>query len=155
MRKVRQLAVVAGFSLLSSVTGCATMFNPGPDVVRINSVPSGARVCIDDAVVGETPLTTNVGRKAGSISLDLPGYQSKKFKVDRHLNGWFLGDVALLSPLGVVVDVLSGNMMEAPKEINVNLAPAGQASANPSWTSRMAAVQSKFDTWMQSHKARS
>lgn len=113
MLKVATL-IVLGTLLLS---GCATMFNPGPTNFTATSEPSGATVQVvslrtNESFVQTTPATFTLELASDyRLTFELAGYRSEEVVVRRTVNGWFFGSI-LLGVLPAVVDFATGSMWE-------------------------------------------
>ena len=97
-------------ALLLPLAACATLFQGGPDQVTIRSRPPGAQVYLDDAPVGETPVTVTVRRNAeGQMRVVLEGYQERVLNLPTVSNGtvW----LNFFSPyfVGFIVDAFTGS----------------------------------------------
>jgi hypothetical protein len=107
--------------------GCATLFAGGPDHVPISTNPPGATVFIDNIPVGQTPLMVALDRQhsSGSIRIELPGFQPVMLLRSKSINGWFWVSICLGGIVGIVVDLVTGNVQafdDAP--IAIGLTPA-------------------------------
>ena len=119
-----------GFPLsLAAITlsGCASIMNPGPDKVAFKSDPPGATIYLDGKKVGQAPAIVAVARKTASVKMSLSGYEEATVPIERATNGWIYGDIGLIfiSPLGgvigIVIDTSSGNDKVADKEMTVSM----------------------------------
>jgi hypothetical protein len=119
---------------LLTFTGCASVFNSGPEQIQIDSTPNGARVTIYDergeiAAQGRTQLKTQL--KAGGkferhsyrVKIEKLGYAPKELLIRNELSGWYWGNFIYSGPLGaLVVDPLTGNMWKLdPVKLDVTL----------------------------------
>lgn len=101
--------ILAGVTLF--LAGCATIVASGPDLVPVNSTPSGATVYLDDVPVGVTPTTLTLKRSSeGQIRIELPGYQPVYVSQGKVFNGWFVGNIVLGGLIGIIVDVATSNV---------------------------------------------
>ena len=104
---------VLAISLLLS--GCATMFNPGPTNFTATSTPSGATVEVFALRTNETfsrvtPATFTLGKGSDyRLTFELEGFRSEEIVVRRDVNGWFFASV-LLGLLPAVVDFATDSM---------------------------------------------
>jgi hypothetical protein len=120
--KVLSVVMVAG------LTGCATLFSGGPDKIPVQSNPPGASVYVDEMLVGQTPTTVTLkrGQGSGTIKIAAPGYAPVVVQRDKKIQGWFWVNVILFSPVGIVVDLVTGNVKRYDRSpISVGLVPAG------------------------------
>ncbi|MGB0581027.1 MAG: hypothetical protein ACPGVU_15115 [Limisphaerales bacterium] len=116
------------------LSGCATVFDGGPDNIRIDSDPNGARVTIYDEygdVVASGHTMFKVALKAGGnyrnrsyrVKVEKLGFEPKEFLIEGKANGWWWGNLLYGGPLGaVVVDPITGDMWKLdPAEVEVKL----------------------------------
>ncbi|HEY0476278.1 MAG TPA: PEGA domain-containing protein [Kofleriaceae bacterium] len=84
----------------------------GPDRIPVTTNPPGATVFVDNMPVGQTPtmITLDRGRNSGIIRIELPGFAPVMIARDKTINGWFWVNIVLLSPLGVIIDLVTGNV---------------------------------------------
>lgn len=114
-------------------TGCASVFNGGPENIRISSTPNGARVSIFDeygeaVAFGRTqfkvPLKAgkNFHRKSYRVKVEKLGYQPHEFIIYNKVSGWYWGNLMYGGPLGAMIDPITGNMWKLdPAEVDVTL----------------------------------
>ncbi|HIE65979.1 MAG: hypothetical protein ABGX83_06010 [Nitrospira sp.] len=123
MKKI--IAFFMGFFLL---TGCATIFSDGKDVITFDSNVDKTKVFFDNSLMGETPLTLSVDRKLQKIQLRFSkeGYQSQEMRLAHKFNlnaGVILditGTATSLTP--GAIDVLSGNLIKySPTEYHIEM----------------------------------
>ena len=94
------------------LSGCATIFTGSSDNVTFKSVPEGAKVEINGATVGRTPITIPLKRSlsAPQVQLKLDGYDTKYIMVQNSFNTIAILDV-LFWP-GFIVDAATGSLMK-------------------------------------------
>lgn len=114
------LALLGGMWLL---TGCASIVNGTTQRVGISSMPTGAIVSVDGAVVGNTPMFVDLKRKEEHIvTIELPGFQKAQLTVTQNISGWVLGNLAFGGLLGLGIDYLSGGIyVLTPEQLNAEL----------------------------------
>lgn len=129
-RLVKLLILTVAISLL---TGCASVFNSGPENISINSTPNGARVSIFDeygelVASGRTQFKValkagkNFKRKSYRVKVEKLGYEPHEFIIYNKVSGWYWGNVLYGGPLGAVIDPITGNMWKLdPAEVDVKL----------------------------------
>lgn len=120
------LAVGAGIG-----SGCATIVHLGSNEgLMIKSEPAGAKVVIDGADRGVTPLEVEVERKKShTVVLSMDGYKETTQKVESGLSWWLAGNAVFGGVIGLVVDVLSGGGYTIePSAINLKLENAAVAT---------------------------
>src|SRR5437016_2871537 len=96
--------------MLVCASGCASMMAGGPDHVPIATNPPGARVFVDDVYAGTTPGIVTLDREhsSGRIVVAAPGYYPALIVLDKHVNGWFWGNIVSFGWLGMLIDVGNG-----------------------------------------------
>ena len=93
-----------------SLCACATIIQPGPDRVSVDSKPAGAKVYLDGAPVGVTPMVVTVPRSAdGLFKIENPGYAPVTVQRNKVLAGWFIGNVLIGGVIGIGVDLATHN----------------------------------------------
>jgi hypothetical protein len=126
----RILAILGASCLAWSTSGCASLFNPGPDFVPVSTRPPGATVSLDGVPVGKSPIIVPVPRSSeGVFTFELEGYEIATVDRDKVLNGitcvnlaWIL--VWPMVPVGFGVDLIAGNAGKySVQPIRVDLAP--------------------------------
>ncbi len=129
-RAIRILVLTVAVSLL---TGCASVFNSGPDDIRIGSTPTGARVSVYDeygelVASGRTQFRValragkNFHRKSYRVKIEKLGYEPHELIIYNKTSGWYWGNVFYGGPLGAVIDPITGNMWKLdPAEVDVKL----------------------------------
>jgi len=127
---------IAGLVVVLSValSGCATLMAAGPDHVPITTNPPGATVYVDNMPVGATPVMVTMDRErsGGVIRIEAPGFMPITLVRNKGVNGWFWVNIVLLSPLGVIIDLATGNWKSFDDSpIVLGLVPAGGAGAPP------------------------
>lgn len=115
------------FALASS--GCATILAPGPDTVYVTSTPPGATVTVDGLHLGQTPLTATVNRKALTIQFSKSGYQTVTAAVPKDFNTWVIGNIVIGGVIGIIIDVVAGNIQKVSGTISANLPAAGSGES--------------------------
>jgi hypothetical protein len=131
---VLRVSVLGTLGLALALTsGCATIMAGGPDHVPVSTNPPGATVFVDNMPVGTTPMMVTLNREtsSGMIRLEMAGFQPITVVRAKDIQGWFWVNVCLLSLLGVIVDVATGDFKafdDTP--IAIGLTPAyGPAGA--------------------------
>ncbi|BFM12383.1 hypothetical protein R50072_25360 [Simiduia litorea] len=123
------------FGAAFSLASCATMMSGTSQSIKVDSVPSGAKVFIATkdqktgaigtrTEAGVTPITVSISRKDGVVILEKEGYQATEVVMQRTLNPWVWGDVVLTSLLSTSIDTSTGASNEYdPGEYTVELQP--------------------------------
>jgi hypothetical protein len=109
--KLTSLALCA--VLVVATSGCATIMSPGPDRVPIASYPPGARVYVDNLLVGQTPVVVELDRdrSSGHLRVETEGYYPAILMRGKGVQGWFWVNFLCGGPIGFVVDLASGNFL--------------------------------------------
>ena len=120
------------FALL---VGCATILQPGPDRIPVDSSPlKGAKIYLDDLLVGATPTVIWVPRSSECvIRIELEGYETVTVDRDKNLNGWFLGNILIGGVIGITVDLIAhnqGGYSEQPISVELKATTANGAILN-------------------------
>lgn len=121
---------IATFLCLLSATGCATIMAGGPDRVPVSSNPPGAAVFVDNVQVGVTPtvVTLDRGRSQGNIRIEAPGYAPVVIQRGKQINGWFWGNLCLGGLVGMVIDLVTGDVKrfdDTPIGVGLSPGPGG------------------------------
>ncbi len=120
-----------------SLCACASIVSKSQWPVNISSSPSEAKFTItgkNGMVIhsGQTPaaLTLEAGdgyfsKAQYTLKYEKAGYETKTYQLTPTINGWYFGNILLLTG-GVVigmliVDPLSGAMYKLPEVVNVSL----------------------------------
>jgi hypothetical protein len=103
LRALVMLAAVLHFA------ACATLFKGTSQEVNFNSNPQKARVIINGADMGETPLVLKLeSKKNYTIEFRAEGYKPRTYSISNHIGpGWIILDV-FAGLLGVIIDAATG-----------------------------------------------
>jgi hypothetical protein len=132
---------------LVALSGCATLFDPGPDRVRITSDPPGARVVSrvsgrewttpaemvldrgEESRTFETDRAELFGYGDLMLEVSMPGHVTRWVPVHRSMGAWNVVSMCLIVP--GVVDWIAGNHFHFGDETtyHVVLEPAPAAVA--------------------------
>lgn len=117
--------IIAGLLCISTLalSACGTIVHGTTQQFAVTSEPPGATVEIDGVDQGETPLTTEVGRKnKHTLRLALDGYQPEEMIINRTVSGWVFGNIIFGGLIGLAVDATTGGMYKlSPEEVNAQL----------------------------------
>ena len=119
-------------SLMLILSGCATIVDGSSQPVTFNSEPSRAKIFINGANVGVTPLTIQVQRsKTTVVVAKKEGYEEQQIPLQTKLNGYFWGNILSGGFLGSTVDYASGSMVEySPNMYFLSLEPIRKSEAD-------------------------
>src|SRR5512147_1151061 len=98
--------------LLLAFTGCATIMAGGPDRIPVSTNPPGATVFVDNIPAGQTPLMITLDRQhsSGVIRIELAGFAPVTLVRTTSINGWFWANLCIGGLIGIVVDVVTGDI---------------------------------------------
>jgi hypothetical protein len=132
-----KVCVLALFSALSVLTGCATIVGSPTQVLPVSSTPDGAAIVITDETgaevfKGTTPTTVTLAKSDGSyfggksykVAISKPGYASFEMPVKARASGWYIGGNLVFGGLigWLIVDPLNGDMYTlSEKEVRATL----------------------------------
>lgn len=118
--------------LILTLSGCATIVDGTSQPVTFNSEPNRAKVFINGAQVGVTPLTIQVQRsKATIVVAKKEGYEEQQFPLQTKMNGYFWGNILSGGFLGSTIDYASGSMVEySPAMYFFSLEPIRKSEAD-------------------------
>lgn len=86
MYAVRRLTVSA---LLLATSGCASIMHGTKQDIGIPSSPTNARVSVDNAPLGNTPLVAKLSRGDNHIvKIELDGYAPFEATLTKKVSGW-------------------------------------------------------------------
>lgn len=95
-----------------ALSGCASIFQPGPNEIQVNSKPEGARVYLDNQIMGVTPMRLPLKNKdAGVIRVEKDGYQSSSTELRKTMSGTIFLNLASgpFFVIGTPIDLILGN----------------------------------------------
>ena len=93
--------------------GCASIVDGSSQVVSFNSNPNSARVVVDGAEIGTTPLSTQIKRSNDTVVMfRKDGYADQTITLQTKLNPWFWGNIIFGGFLGSTTDGISGAVRE-------------------------------------------
>ena len=130
MRKPWVLAVLGcmgGGLVALLIAGCATIMHGSNQSISIASTPPSAKVFVDKAPAGQTPLVSKLSRKSSHIvRLELEGYQPYEATLSKGVSGWVWGNLVFGGPIGLVVDVATGGLYKlTPGQIQAEMKKEG------------------------------
>jgi hypothetical protein len=119
-------------SLMLILSGCATIIDGTSQPVTFNSEPNRAKIFLNGAQVGVTPLTLQVQRsKTTVVVAKKEGYEEQQIPLQTKLNGYFWGNVISGGFLGSTTDYASGSMVEySPNMYFLSLEPIRKSEAD-------------------------
>ncbi|MBK6423454.1 MAG: PEGA domain-containing protein, partial [Gemmatimonadetes bacterium] len=132
--RARTLSRIVFFALGGLlVAACATIMQGTSQEVSVSSTPTGARVLVDGAEMGKTPLVASLKRKDKHVvRVELEGYQPFEMALGRATSGWVWGNIVFGGIPGLAIDAITGGMYKLkPEEIQATLAQNAALSADP------------------------
>lgn len=117
-------------ALLAS--GCATIVDGTNQPVTFNSEPNRAKIFINGAQVGVTPLTIQVKRaKNTMIVAKKDGYEEQQLPLQTKMNTFFWGNIISGGFLGSTTDYASDAMVEySPNMYYISMDPIRKSEAD-------------------------
>jgi hypothetical protein len=114
------------------MSGCATIVTGKYQNVSVTSEPSGAKVSAGDGLSITTPGTFKLARNQRyTLTAEYPGAEPQQKELKRVVQGWFWGNILLVSGTGCAVDLTSGSAYKLiPDKVNFNFTNTGIATAN-------------------------
>jgi hypothetical protein len=114
--------------------GCASIAHGTRQDIVLNSTPASV-VKVDGEIKGVTPVTVALrrGTVTHSVSFEKPGCDPAQAVIEQRFSSWYIGDILLLSPLGLVLDAANGAMWRlVPERVDATLVCPVAASPLPS-----------------------
>jgi uncharacterized protein YceK len=110
MKKFILVLLALSFTFYS---GCATIFSGSNSDITFNSEPQGAKLLINGANHGTTPVTVKLKKGVDyAIEFMKEGFENKSMRVSYGLGAhWLILDI-LSGLIGVIVDASTGNWNE-------------------------------------------
>lgn len=117
---------LAAFLVIAS-TGCASIIHGTKQGVGISSSPTNARVIVDNAPMGQTPIVANLSRGDNHIvRIELDGYAPFEATLTKKVSGWVWGNIVFGGLIGLAVDAISGGLYNlTPEQLSAQLANQG------------------------------
>lgn len=95
--------------LLAALAGCASVISGRTQQVSFNSNPEGATVTVGGRVLGKTPFTMALQRKASqTLEFKKNGYKPLTMELETSMNMWFWGNVVIGGLFGSTTDSATG-----------------------------------------------
>ena len=106
----RSMPLLATAVILLYMSGCATVLRGTKQDVAVTSAPGGASVYVDGDNAGMTPCTVELKRNSShTIRVELAGYQPYEVRLENKFSiGWSIASLLVNSPLGLVIDIVTG-----------------------------------------------
>jgi hypothetical protein len=103
--------------------GCATIMHGTSQKIGISSLPTGAKVSVDNLQLGDTPLFANLKRGDDHIvTIEMEGFQKVQLTITKSVSGWVWGNIVFGGLIGLVVDAVSGGLYNlSPEQLHAEL----------------------------------
>jgi len=120
-RLVSLLAVVA------LAGGCASIMHGTKQDIGISSSPTNARVIVDNAPLGQTPIVAKLSRGDNHIvRIEMDGYAPFEATLTKKVSGWVWGNIVFGGLIGLAVDAISGGLYNlTPEQLSAQLSRQG------------------------------
>ena len=128
MRSIIRLIAVIGIAVL--MQGCATIITSSTHTLTVNTDPPGAMCSVTRnneqiGAVAQTPAQMSMSKGFRALQVDCK--KDGHIDADTSLGSSFqpitLGNIILGGGIGVLVDAVSGAMMQYPKSVDLSLVP--------------------------------
>jgi hypothetical protein len=148
---MKQIASSILTAVLFSVIlwGCATIMHGTSQNIGFSSNPTGAKVTVDGASVGVTPMFAKLSRKDEHIvKLELEGYEPAELTLTKGTSGWVWGNIVIGGLIGLAVDAISGGLYDLnPEQLNAELRKQGTSSIEKEGTIYLVTVMHPDEGW--------
>jgi hypothetical protein len=149
MGKRGKLWVVLTLAGIIGIWGCATIMHGTSQKIGISSMPTGAKVSIDNKDLGITPLFADLKRGEDHIvKIDLEGYQRSELTITKSVSGWVWGNIVLGGLIGLAVDAMTGGLYDlSPEQLNAELKKQGASAIEKEGGIYILTVLSADSSW--------
>jgi hypothetical protein len=136
---MRHLLLAAPVVFLS---GCASIMHGTSQDIGFSSTPTSAKVTVDGAPYGNTPVVVKLARKNNHIvRMQLDGYQPFEVTLTKSTSGWVWGNLVFGGLIGLAVDAVSGGLYNlSPEQITGVLSQGAVPQGRPPEVSRVGNV---------------
>lgn len=126
MKRMHLTALLAA-GAVATLSACATLVTGRDQLVSFNSNPAGATVSVDGRVLGETPLSLALQKRANQrLVFKKDGFTPVEMSLDTTVNPWFFGNILIGGLLGSTTDGASGSVYRySPSYYMVSLQKEG------------------------------
>lgn len=124
MKKIQFILVAAVLTV--TFVGCATIFQGLNQTVSISSKPTNAKISVlmngQNVFEGMTPNMVTL-KKGGNVVVTFrhDGFKDLSLPLGKKISGGFIVDLLLLSPLGIIVDLVDGAAFKYNDSLFVDL----------------------------------
>lgn len=123
--KIARFITLAGAIVVSGA--CASIMHGTNQDVGISSSPTNARVTVDNAPLGNTPIVAKLSRGDNHIvKIELDGYAPFEATLTKKVSGWVWGNIVFGGLIGLAVDAITGGLYNlTPEQIAAQLSRQG------------------------------
>lgn len=127
-------SIILVLSSLLLFSGCCTIMSGKYQEVSVSSAPEGAKIFLNDEVIGTTPTDLKLERKIDHrLLIELEGYQTDIVFLSPSMNNWVWGNIIFAGVGGIIfyfVDDATGSAKTLyPKEVSVKLTKNEEATS--------------------------
>lgn len=135
----------------TTLWACATIIHGSSEEVGISSQPTGAKVTVDGAPAGNTPVVSHLRRKdTHTISITMDGYQPFSIATTRGVSGWIWGNIVFGGLIGLAVDAISGGLYNVkPDQVQAQLSKTASHAVLQDGTIYVFLVRQPDPSWQQ------
>jgi len=128
MRTRHTRALIGATSIL--LTGCATVMHGTQQDVGFGSVPTSAKITVDNQRSATTPTVMKLSRKDNHVvRIELDGYLPYEATLTRGVSGWVWGNLVIGGLVGLAVDAISGGLYKlTPEQMTATLSKQSSAA---------------------------
>jgi hypothetical protein len=138
---------LAALLALVATSACATIMHGTRQDVGISSTPTSAKVTVDNAPLGSTPIVANLKRGDNHIvRVEMPGYQPFEATLTKKTSGWVWGNIVFGGLVGLAVDAITGGLYSLTPE-QVSAVMVKQNASNTRGTLQVFVVLQPHPAW--------
>jgi len=128
MKEKVHLSCILLFTLLLIIvfgSGCATIIHGTTQNIPVSSVPTGAKVTVDQSTAYTTPTVLDLPRKENhTLQISHEGYHTEVMQLQSVISGAVMGNLLLGGLIGWGVDAASGGQYRlVPESVHITLRP--------------------------------
>ena len=118
--------VIAGVVAVATV-GCASIMHGTTQKIGISSSPTGAKVTVNNMLLGNTPVFADLKRgQEHIVAIEMEGYEKSQLTLTKSVSGWVWGNIVFGGLIGLAVDAISGGLYNlSPEQLNAELRKNG------------------------------
>lgn len=114
-------------------SGCATIIQGTTQKIPVSSVPSGAKVTVDESTGFTTPTVLELSRKEHhTLQFSLEGHHPEFMKLESVTSAAVMGNILAGGLIGWGIDAASGGQYRlVPEAVHITLRPIAAPGAAP------------------------